>query len=343
MSMVCPQCNQVYEQQERICPTCSIQLLFFARMAPTTTAAAAHFEEDSGRWQHSALGRVVIGLILAQGLALGLKQLLTAGLLAGGNDPSAPLWGTITGLALLHSLHAIGLFVGGALAGAGQERGMLYGCIVGLVSGVIFLFLQPPTDHVLTDLAHYAQPLLHLLFGAFGGCIGKAIWQPTPRLVMPEIKSSASLPAPPILEMRWLHGPIAWWRVVAGATIMTCGVIWSNMILNWIVDTTHGALNVTTHFQAKLISAEIAALTMLIGAGLAGATTWNGAKQGLCVGIGGVVLYLGFEWANPKLQLETVVFAVSCMLGLGLAGGWFGGRLFPPLGRARRVRRIIDL
>jgi hypothetical protein len=342
MSMVCPQCNQVFEQQERICPTCSIQLLFFARIAPTTATAAVPVEDTSGRWQHSGVGRIIIGLILAQGLALGLKQLFTAALLAGGNDATVPLWGTVTGLALLHGLHAVGLLIGGALAGAGQERGVFNGAIVGFGSGIIFLFLQPQAIGLLDDLALYCQPLLHLLVGAFGACIGKAIWRPTARLVMPEIKTN-SPPAPPVVEMLWLHGPIAWWRVVAGSTIMTCGVIWSNLMLNWLVDTAQGVLTVTTHFQAKLISAEIAALTMFAGACLAGATTWNGAKQGLCVGIGGVVLYLGFEWANPQAQLETAVFAISCMLSLGLAGGWFGGHLFPPLGRAPRVRRIIDL
>src|SRR5262245_8915094 len=144
MSMVCPQCNQVYEQQERICPTCSIQLLFFARIAPSSSGAAA-YEDASGRWQHSAPGRIAIGLILAQGLALGLKQLLTAGLLAGGGQVEAALWGTVTGLALLHSLHAIGLFVGGALAGAGQQRGILCGTLVGLLSGVIFMIVLPQT------------------------------------------------------------------------------------------------------------------------------------------------------------------------------------------------------
>ncbi len=340
MSMVCPQCNQVFEQQERICPSCSIQLLFFARIAPTATAAPA--EDNAGRWQHTGFGRVVVGLILAQGLALGLKQLLTAGLLASGDDVNVTLWGTLTGLALLHSLHALGLFVGGALAGAGQERGILYGSLVGLNSGVIFLILRSQSDRLLTDLAHFSQPLLHMLFGAIGGWIGRAIWQPTPRLTMPEVQSTAS-PAPALMEMRWLHGPIAWWRVIAGATIMTCGVAWSNMIMDWMIDASQGALSVTTHFQAKLVSCEIAALTMLAGACLAGATTWNGAKQGLCVGIGGAVLFLGYQWANPKIQLETVVFAVTCMLGLGLTGGWFGGLLFPPLGRARRTRRIIDL
>ena len=79
------------------------------------------------------------------------------------------------------------------------------------------------------------------------------------------------------------------------------------------------------------------------GRSLAGATTWNGTKQGLCVGIGAIALYVGFELANPKAGLEAMVFAIMCMLGLGLAGGWFGGHLFPPVDPRRRKRRLIDL
>ena len=340
MSMVCPQCSQVYEQQERICPACSVQLLFYAQMAPASAASPLR-EESNGRWQHTALGRVAVGIILAQGLALGLKHLMTAGLLAGGEDTAVELWGSVTGLILLHSLHALGLFVGGALAGAGQDRGAFLGALTGLGSGMIFLALMPATTQLLPDGSYYAQPLVHLLFGAIGGWVGRTIWKPIPVFVVPQFKPTT--PPPALFEVRWLSGPIAWGRVIAGATLMACGMVWSNMILNWMVDASRGTLALTTHFQAKLISAEIAGLTMLVGAAFAGATTWNGAKQGLCVGVGGAVLYLGFQWANPTILLETAVFAVSCTIGLGLVGGWFGGQLFPPLGERRHGRRIIDL
>ena len=340
MSMVCPQCSTIYEHQERICPTCSIQLLFYARMAPS--AAAPPEVDDVGQWQQTAWGRIAVGLILAQGLALGLKQLLTAGFLASSEDVAANLWGTLTGLALLHSLHTFGLLVGGALAGAGQHRGALYGSLVGLGSGALFLALQPRNDQLLTEAAYYAQPLMYMVLGAIAGWLGRAVWRPTPRLTLPETKSAALGP-PAAAEMRWLQGPIAWFRVIAGATVMSCGIVWANIIMAWMIDASQGTLVVTTHFQARLVNWEIAGLTMLAGAIMAGATTWNGMKQGLCVGIGGTVLYLGYQWANPTASLETMVFAAMCMLGLGLAGGWFGGQLFPPVNAVKRRRRIMDL
>ncbi len=339
MSMICPQCNQIYEQQEQICPTCSIHLMFYARLAPAAAAASAPPEEELSRWQHTAWGRIAVGLILAQGLALGLKQLLTAGLLATGEE--AVLGGTLTGLALLHSLHALGLLCGGIFAGAGQSRGALIGGLMGLGSGIITLVLQGKGPRILPDALHFAQPLLHVLFGMLGGCIGRAIWTPTPKFVLPDSKTPGP-PPPALIEMRWLRGPIAWWRVIAGATLMACGIVWSNLIMNWMIDASLGALTLTTHFQAKLVSWEVAGLTMLVGATLAGATTFNGTKQGLCVGIGGAVLYVGYQLANPQAHPETIISAVVAMLGLGLLGGWFGGQLFPPLGQARRRRRIAD-
>jgi hypothetical protein len=338
MSMICPECNKIYEQQEQICPTCSIHLMFYARLAPVA-APGAILEEESSQWQHTAWGRIAVGLILAQGLALGLKQLLTAGLHATGDE--ALLGGTWIGLALLHSLHAVGLLCGGIFAGAGQQRGALIGGLMGLGSGLITLALQAQAPRILPDALHFAQPLLHVLFGMMGGCIGTAIWTPTPKLTLPESKTEGT-PPPSLIEMRWLRGPIAWWRVIAGATLMTCGIVWSNLIMNWMIEASLGSLTLTTHFQAKLVSWEVAGLTMLIGATLAGATTFNGTKQGLCVGIGAAVLYIGYQLARFQAQPETIISAIVAMLGIGLLGGWFGGQMFPPLGRGRRRRRIAD-
>ncbi|MCS7046349.1 MAG: hypothetical protein NZO58_08345, partial [Gemmataceae bacterium] len=103
-----------------------------------------------------------------------------------------------------------------------------------------------------------------------------------------------------------------------------------------------GTLTLSTHFQAKLVSWEIAGLTMLLGAAFAGATTGNGAKQGLCVAIGGTLLYLGYQVTSPRFDLEACLFAVLSMFAVGIAGGWFGCQLFPPVVKRRR-HRIVDL
>ncbi|MCS7046235.1 MAG: hypothetical protein NZO58_07755, partial [Gemmataceae bacterium] len=230
MAMVCPQCSTVYEQQQRICSKCSVQLLFYARMTSTGGEAAA-MDDAGAPWQQTPLGRIVVGLILSQGLALGLRQLLTAGFQVHGDAAPTSLWATLTGVALLHSLHAMGLLVGGALAGAGAQRGVLYGALAGLASGMLFLIMQPQTIQLLSPELHFAQPGLHVLFGALGGWVGRTIWRPTPIVTAPATASTS--PPPQLFEMRWLHGPIAWIRVALGAALAASGVAWSNGIMNW--------------------------------------------------------------------------------------------------------------
>src|SRR5207249_3228886 len=85
-------------------------------------------EDDSAQWQQTPWGKILIGLILAQGLSFGLLQLLTAGFLATGDGADA--WHTLWGLVLRHAIHAVSLLIGGALTGAGQRRGIAYGAFV---------------------------------------------------------------------------------------------------------------------------------------------------------------------------------------------------------------------
>jgi len=82
---------------------------------------------------------------------------------------------------------------------------------------------------------------------------------------------------------------------------------------------------------------EISALVAILGAGFAGATTRNGLKQGLCVGIGASMIVVGIQAGGPRFSLESAVFNVSGIVAISLVGGWFGSQLFPPLsGRKRR-------
>jgi hypothetical protein len=343
MAMACPQCNKVYEQSERICPTCSIQLLFYTRVGGTAPApGVAGVEEPENQWPQTPWGKIIAGIVLAQGLAIGIKQLLAAGALAQGDGALGSFWMTLEGLATLHGLAAIGLIAGGMLAGAGQHKGMLYGSLVGLCSGFIFLFLERAPSELLPRAAVYVQPLVHLVIGALGGLVGKSIWKPTPRFALPVGKVS-DIPLPPMFEMRWLDGPIHGWRVTAGATLAMCGAIWAGLLMRWMIHYSDGLLNVTTHFQARLVSSEIGAMLIMLGAVFAGATTANGIKQGLAVGLGGTVLLIGFQFANPNFNLDATLSSIITMIGLSLLGGWFGGELFPPVAAGARRRRIVDL
>jgi hypothetical protein len=336
MAMVCPQCNRSFEQHLN-CPECGGRLLFQANTR--TSAPEENSVDDLSQWQQTPWGRMAVGLILAQGLAYGLQQLLTAGLLASGERVT--VWTTLWGIVLLHGLQGACLLVGGALCGAGKQRGILYGSVIGLVNGLIFLVVQRQSGDVLTPIALYGQPLLHLAFGAFGGLIGTLIWKPVAVLQLPESALDAKHITIAPSTVQWLAGPIYLGRVCLGVFVVVNGVVWSNAILNWVMNASQGALEIKSHLQAQLIGWEVCALATLFGAGLAGSSTFNGLKQGLCVGVGSSLILAGVQLGNPKTSLETTIFMIAGIMIMTMAGGWFGSQLFPPIGAAKRRNRIL--
>jgi hypothetical protein len=137
-----------------------------------------------------------------------------------------------------------------------------------------------------------------------------------------------------------LAGPVHWPRVLAGIALVVAGVLWSKTILQFVIEASEGKLSINSHLQARLISLEITALAMLFGAGIAGASTRNGLKQGLCVGVGASMIFIGMDLANLRGSFESVLFTLISTVSLTIAGGWFGAHLLPPIipGRRRRVR-----
>src|SRR5215475_11814424 len=137
MPLVCPECKQLYEQNG-VCPLCNVVLLYHATNLQTDQAMPPSVADESPpQWQQTPWGKILVGLILAQGLRFGLQQLLTAGFLASGDDTD--VWQTLWGIVLHHAVYAVSLIIGGALAGAGQRGGIVYGALIGLVSGIISL------------------------------------------------------------------------------------------------------------------------------------------------------------------------------------------------------------
>ncbi len=312
-------------------------LLFLANTRAVT--AEGGVTADTTQWQQTPWGRMAVGLILAQGLGYGLQQLLTAGLMASGESSS--VWTTLWGIVLLHGVQGLCLLIGGAMCGAGKKRGILYGSLVGLVNGLIFLMLQRQTGENLTEIALYGQPILHMAFGAFGGLVGTLIWKPVRNLqVVEPIGGQTPLPIP-APSFTFLSGPVYLGRVCLGVFVVVCGVVWSNAILNWVMNASQGSLEIRTHLQAQLIGWEVCALATLFGAGLAGSNTFNGLKQGLCVGVGSSLILAGVHLGSQAVMLETTLLMIVGILALTMAGGWFGSQLFPPIGAARRRNRIL--
>jgi hypothetical protein len=335
MAMVCPQCNGSFEQRLQ-CPTCNVRLLY---QAPSRRRLAVGQGEDS--WQQTPWGRILIGLLLAQGIYYALQNLCQAGLLAVGEGSSRSALSTLGGLIMLQALQVVGVLAAGVLVGAGRHYGFGYGALLGIWNGVLFVIAQQWTVPNVTAIALVGQPMLQAAFGGVGGLIGSWIWKPLPTLTMPAPPRESIGPRVPLSRsVSPFAGPIAWGRVVPGIAVGVGGVIWANVILQFVVEASEGKLSVDSHLQAQLVTWEICALALLTGSAFAGATTANGLKQGLAVGIGASSILLGLGIAKGTLEPNLLIFTVTCAVALGLVGGWFGGQLFPPLYSSLRRKRF---
>src|SRR5438132_14150518 len=128
MAMVCPQCNGVFDQHLE-CPTCGVRMLYDANP-----------RRDEGPWQQTPWGRILVGLLLAQGLAHGLRLVARASLQITEEPDDHTLWSTAGGILLLQGLPGFGLLVRGTVCGAGHQRGIIYGSVVGLVNRLVSHF-----------------------------------------------------------------------------------------------------------------------------------------------------------------------------------------------------------
>lgn len=292
------------------------------------------------RWRQRPWGRIFLGLVLAQGLFYGMRHLVTAGLLAvRGQEVVEQMWTTASGILLLQSVRIFALLVGAVFTGAGQRQAAFLGAMVGAWNGVFSVLLLPGPAQSLTTIAILGQPLLQAAMGALGGWFGSALWKPLPStttLEMPGPRQRAFLRP----NMDLFTGPVAWFRVAVGAILAVAGTLMATVVFERILDMSHGALGTADELQDRLITMEIKALALLFGGALAGATTRNGLKQGLCVGLAAMVVLIGIEMNYVERWLPLAGLTAVSTLTLSLAGGWFGSQLFPPLIRRRSQRGL---
>jgi hypothetical protein len=362
MPMVCPKCNNSYEAQVE-CPICRVRLTVRDPRAQAGSGPPAQAEP----WQQTPWARIVGGVVVSQGLYFGIEQ----GLLAANKGLGLAI-DPLSVLVRQQVIQCFSLLVGGVLAGAGQRRGFIFGALVGLLSSALFLLVQYLLykyggGHEISPVFSFAQPILQTAFGMLGGFVSSLIWKPVEPVT---VATPQSLLAPrPVVPAR--AEPLSWGRILAGIALAVGGTVWANLILGvfaqpGLTDREDKPLvEIETPQQEHLITWEIFAVAMLTGSSLAGATTASGLKQGLCVGLGTGLALLGLylgglagKGTPPQTMLlrvldfhpfgtdargqnmNDIVFTVLFTLGLGMAGGWFGGQLFPPVqGKSAPTRR----
>jgi hypothetical protein len=326
MAMVCPKCSRSFDQYLD-CPSCNVRLVY----------EGGWRDGQDGPWQQTPWGRILVGVLLAQGLAHGLKQFLSAWFMV---RAQATTGTDFLGAVTLQGIFGLSLLFGGMVAGAGKTRGILYGSFVGLVNGLIFLFVQLSHGVVLNEIGLYSQGLMHVSFGALGGLVGRLVWRPLAAMRVPEFPSDAPIkkrPAPR-KPLSILSGPVSWLRMLLGTSLVVSGLLWAHRVLQFILEVSEGKLLITSQLQAQVIDWEMSAIVVLIGAGVSGATTNNGLKQGLFTGVFATVILIGIHLGDPHVSLEAMGYLATSVILLSLGGGWFGGQLFPPvLPRRQRI------
>jgi hypothetical protein len=168
MAMVCPKCNGSFEQRWQ-CPTCGIRLAYRSGPRPAVGEATS-----GGPWGQTPWGRILVGVVLSQGLFYGLRQLGTAVLLAGGDEAARGVWSTLYGLVALQAIQALCLLAAGMLAGAGLRQGIVFGAIVGVWNGVLSVVIQSAGGLPHTAVTLLGQPILHTAFGAAGALVARS-------------------------------------------------------------------------------------------------------------------------------------------------------------------------
>src|SRR5262249_5833398 len=162
MSAVCSRCSHVFDHAP-VCPRCGLPL-----PAHESGLTPIH----GPRWQQSAWGRILIGLILSQGLFYGLRHLTTGLLLAAEDASTEEMWSDVRILLILQGIQLFGVLVGGTLAGGGQRSGLFLGAVVGAWNGVLGVLLRQNPAQELTLVGLFGQPLLHAFVGSLGGAFG---------------------------------------------------------------------------------------------------------------------------------------------------------------------------
>jgi hypothetical protein len=131
---------------------------------------------------------------------------------------------------------------------------------------------------------------------------------------------------------------VSWFRVVLGTAFAVAGTLSATLLFRKVMDVSAGRLGTTSALQDQIITWEIKALALLVGGVLAGATSANGFKQGLLVALTACVVLVGLQAPRTDNWLDIAFFTFISTFTLCAAGGWFGGRLFPPIMKTDRRR-----
>jgi hypothetical protein len=280
---------------------------------------------------HTPVGRIGIGVLLAQGLFYALRHLFTGiTLMVEGDDGSSQLLSSFAGLLFLQGLQVLAPALGGVLAGSSRRGGWMLGAFVGTINSALSLLLMPVPGQSNTPVALYGLPVLQTLFGALGGWVGATIWKPLQPLTFLRVDKKPGVAPRPSVPI--FAGSVAWVRVLLGTGLAVAGSMFAGRLFEYVLRL--GDIPIYQVMQDQIVTWEIKSFAILFGAALAGASTFNGLKQGLCVGFFTSCILI--VTASSRATTSALALTTASSMLLSLAGGWFGCQLLPPVVKEQR-------
>jgi hypothetical protein len=346
MQLFCPACQAAFPGASR-CPRCGGLLLMPHEVAPD---APHRTTEAPAPVPTTAFGRVAVGVVLALGLYLGLRNLAT-GMLAAVNPDPAAWWLSFPGLVAMHIVQVIAVVFGGVVAASGRTKGYTVGVAVGAICGGVFVGFEILAGASPRDLFLYLQPPVLALVGFIAGAVGAWVWQPAPHIDYP-LSAASKLSSIQLIEdaVAKPEPPTEWIRVILGAFIMVVGVVIADDFRHFAQKHSGGLLRVQSLGQGEFVTWQLGTFAVLMGGIFAGAGTSAGLRHGVYAGfLGGVGVYamctkVGIAlppvlWWLTRMSLEEEPLNAPMVMGViassvlvaGVLGGWMGGMLLPRL------------
>ena len=350
MFLFCPKCNVQHSATGR-CPRCSSRLLSpveAADMIPSKAPTATPNTQINSTF----LRRVVVGVLLALGFHLVLREWALALLGGAGLSTEAESWDGLN-----FALRALSTLVGAVVAGAGRKSSFGTGALVGVASLAGYLLLDR-YPHLHLDFLPILKGTSFVVAGCFLSYLGGFIWPPPLVLAEPASPRNSSM-----LKLKAEDSadqvervPTQWVQLLISITAIACSLMVCARLSNSVLVLTPNLNEVMKDPQAiPRLQTHLAALMILFAGMLAGAGTSAGLRHGLIAGLAGTLAMVGItaatrpepfkigQYVASVLQWEAdapnvlLVIAAGAFL-IATLGGVLGGSFFPHVRRKRRRR-----
>jgi hypothetical protein len=308
--------------------------------------------------------RMLVGLLLAQGMYYGLRM-LCAGVLMTSLDAAgqAAWWATLHGSVTTQVIQGLALLVGGAVAGAGSRRAPMAGGLLGVVNALLLIAVPVVQRQAVSEFLVLGLPLAHAAVGAVAGVLGATVWPPSPDLSgVPLAKpkepgTSFRVKLDEVADPRPADEPLPLVQLVAGAFVTVFGTVAAARVRD-VLSQFVGGIDAG---QGPLVAWEMSLLAALLGGVMVGARLNRGGRNGLALGVTaglGVLVvviqqgglrgwsmdtFINSLFAVNLLSSATVPFALAVQtLAFCTLGGWTGSQIFPSPEPDRRPLTRID-